>query len=554
MNDAILIVQVHHPQKTRIGEFIYRFEQPAVALGKMPGARVVSVGVYSPSLEDLCRRASVVVWHMASEQDLLPLMEWRKREGLPNVFEISDSFIAFEPHDPMKEFFSDPIVLATTLQYVHLADAVQTTTEELARTFGFLNRRFMVFENQLAGIPPYRRRSGDGMTIGWGGSLSHLADLRWIAPTVTRFCRDHPDVRFSYMGARKGLEYFSSIPRDRLFYTPPGTLEDYYRFLSTLDVGLAPLLDTTYNRCRSDVKYLEYAAAGLVPVLSDLPTYRKHGENRARGLLFSDEVGLVEVLERLHENPGLRQEVAERAHHYVKTQRLEEHHGKQRLEFYRSLMNKAPVTTNLPAGLERIQEGSEAFRTMPSEAERAMTLEAGDLVRLLRLQDPHHYLPYLKAGESLLQSGHPEAARYLALATERGPRSLRAHLLLAMALLQTDRPQAYGKLTKALEISSGYAPAWDGLGRLREQAGDYEKASQLFQKALEANPFYSPAMLGFARACLAQGQTDQAAQALRTAMDVVPDHPESRDELRKMIRHVQSLQGSSAVIGLAEGP
>jgi hypothetical protein len=54
---------------------------------------------------------------------------------------------------------------------------------------------------------------------------------------------------------------FLALPPERYAFRPFGSLADYFRFLEGLDIGLAPLLPSGYNRCRSDVKVLAIAAA-----------------------------------------------------------------------------------------------------------------------------------------------------------------------------------------------------------------------------------------------------------------------------------------------------
>jgi len=41
-------------------------------------------------------------------------------------------------------------------------------------------------------------------------------------------------------------------------------MDEYFKFLQTITIGLAPLIDTPYNRCRSDVKAIEYSAHGAL--------------------------------------------------------------------------------------------------------------------------------------------------------------------------------------------------------------------------------------------------------------------------------------------------
>jgi glycosyltransferase involved in cell wall biosynthesis len=55
---------------------------------------------------------------------------------------------------------------------------------------------------------------------------------------------------------------------------------DYGRFLERLSelgwwVGLAPLEDNPFNRCKADTKWVEYCWARIAVVASDLPTYHR---------------------------------------------------------------------------------------------------------------------------------------------------------------------------------------------------------------------------------------------------------------------------------------
>jgi tetratricopeptide (TPR) repeat protein len=534
-----LILQVYHPQQTGIGDFIYRIEQPSVAMGKAPGVKVVNINMYSPYLKTFCQEADVLILHMVSDQDMLPVLEHRIRRGLATVFEISDNFLAFQPHDPMKHYFSDPLTLATTFQYVHLTDGVQTTCRELADTFAFLSPNMAVFENQMMSMESLDRPPSQEVTIGWAGSLSHLNDLQWISPVIVEFVRSDPRVRFSYMGTQKGFEYFSNIPDAQKAYTPTGTLHDYYRFLETIHIGIAPLLDTPYNRSRSDIKFIEYASRGVAPVLSALPPYTVSASDGNTALFFSNEEELLYALTRLLRSPELRATLAKNAYAYASENRRQEQHASERIAFYRALCGKRAGEALPDDLLDPIDGDSEAYRVTETEAERIASeaygfYSKGDIQaewegyrEAIRCM-PDYYVPYLRLGDSLLRHGHPEAAIWLNLATRTCPDSPRSRLLLGLALIQKDRASACARFREAVSISPLYAPAWDALGRVQEQLGDHEKAAECFQLSLKANPFYSLGALGLARVYAAMGKRDEALQTLRIADDILPEHVESR--------------------------
>ncbi|MFD1810584.1 hypothetical protein ACFSHQ_28045 [Gemmobacter lanyuensis] len=62
---------------------------------------------------------------------------------------------------------------------------------------------------------------------------------------------------------------------------PPEAAGSYPRFVRWLvenaqfDVGIAPLVGSTFNGAKSDIKFLDYAALGLVPMVSEGPAYAK---------------------------------------------------------------------------------------------------------------------------------------------------------------------------------------------------------------------------------------------------------------------------------------
>src|SRR4029079_5850990 len=89
---------------------------------------------------------------------------------------------------------------------------------------------------------------------------------------------------------------FFDLPPERYQFTPFGSLADYLAFLQSLDIGIAPLLPTAYNRGRSDVKFLEYAASGVAGIYARLDPYQHSVEDGRTGLLFSSDSELVEKL------------------------------------------------------------------------------------------------------------------------------------------------------------------------------------------------------------------------------------------------------------------
>jgi len=82
-------------------------------------------------------------------------------------------------------------------------------------------------------------------------------------------------------------------------------------------IGIAPLADTPFNRCKSAIKMLDYAALGLAIVASDMPAYRDPADGDfaqglgvetalAGGYLAQDTAQWFHAIARLVRRPDLR--------------------------------------------------------------------------------------------------------------------------------------------------------------------------------------------------------------------------------------------------------
>ena len=76
-------------------------------------------------------------------------------------------------------------------------------------------------------------------------------------------------------------------------------------------IGIAPLADNDFNRCKSSIKLLDYGALGLATVASDMPAYQAADGTALPGtLLAADEAAWFHALSKLIRQPARRLELA----------------------------------------------------------------------------------------------------------------------------------------------------------------------------------------------------------------------------------------------------
>jgi len=447
-------------------------------------------------LPELIETADVLIL-ATLDWDLFPLFEQRRAAGRITILEANDWYFDIQPWNPKSIRWLDRSLQDTFRHCLRLVDGVQTSTPELARRWREMTSRpVAVFPNQLPDVPPRQPTIDRPFTVGWGGSRGHLADWFQLAPALQTWLDHHPAVHLAVMTDDHAKE-FLRLPPERYHFQPLGTLDDYCEFLGRLDVGLAPLLPTEFNRCRSDVKFLEYASRGVVGIYSDLEPYRHAVEHGRTGYLYRTPRELFEFLDLLLADATLRDRLRQQAYDQVTQQRRLEDHIDDRLTFYlgllaecRSAAKGLPQTTRSnppttrefatpPINLPGIPHGG-YVQLAPEEAEQVLdsasdAKPSSDSVRALTQlldQYPDYVAALRQLGRTHNELRQPNAAvPYLTRAREMAPLSTEVVCELARAhFLQGQVAQAQSLLEQALELNPYYSLPWRYWLRLLSRA------------------------------------------------------------------------------------
>ncbi|MBS4155488.1 glycosyltransferase [Cobetia sp. MC34] len=151
-------------------------------------------------------------------------------------------------------------------------------------------------------------------TIGYHGTRAHRDDIAHLAPALTPVMESHPQARLEIMMGRHVPESFCGIARLETPEALPWKVFQQYQATRRIQIGLAPLLETPFNRGKSWIKFFDIAAMGGVGIYSRRAPYDGIVEHGVDGLLVGD--GPSEwraALEQLLADPAATQAMAERA-------------------------------------------------------------------------------------------------------------------------------------------------------------------------------------------------------------------------------------------------
>lgn len=205
----------------------------------------------------VCEPARSEIWQaLASRAGVRPAL----------VFELDDDIWNTHASNHGAASFNDPQILRVIEDNLRLADAVTVTTPQLGELVGQFNDRVFVLPNCVdAALLDQTRPRSERVTIGWAGGSSHINDFAATGGALRTFLRRNPEVDLHVVGT----DFRRALGR------PDGRHSDWSEnlvdYLSKIDfdIGIAPLAYHAFNKSKSDLKALEYAALGIPVVATD---------------------------------------------------------------------------------------------------------------------------------------------------------------------------------------------------------------------------------------------------------------------------------------------
>ncbi len=242
-----------------------------------------------------------------------------RKSGMALVYDLDDDLLHVPPdHADAAELRGRAAVVRFLLAH---ADAVWVSTPGLARRIADARADARVVENGLderlwfpdGHAPPRLRQSP--VRLLFMGTATHDGDFALVEPVLARLHeRFGPRIRFDMIGvtARDDLPLWvnRTAPIGVAGQSYPGFV-NWITQLPAWDIGIAPLVDTPFNRAKSAIKTLDYAALGAAVLASDVPAYRGSLAGAGAGKLVANtEAAWIDALDHLIRHARLRRDLA----------------------------------------------------------------------------------------------------------------------------------------------------------------------------------------------------------------------------------------------------
>lgn len=257
-----------------------------VALGKE--ARRVNAEEFCGDILVLARQTCTDIWLMLDEMraklpvNLLPKV----------VYEIDDDPWEWHSWDPVHQELGAEYSRRVT-EVMRRCDAITCST----RTLAIRIRREMpdkyvyvvpnAIDYQIRDWSVRENRADYGLEdqiiLGWTGSIHHDRDVDVMMPAVKAILLEYPNTMLLLQCDpavyRKKTENFKALGLDsRVKWALPVPFDNHPGVYSLFDINLAPLENTAFNRCKSDLRLIEGGAHGVPYVASNVAPYAEFHE------------------------------------------------------------------------------------------------------------------------------------------------------------------------------------------------------------------------------------------------------------------------------------
>lgn len=214
------------------------------------------------------------------------------RDEFPNelsyklIYDLDDLFTEIPSYNIASTKFNTKDVISALIEIKNNVDIFTVSTyplkkkmEEVGGTKGTC--KFQIMPNY---IPKYIYGGNIIKTknikpkIVWAGSNTHFSqtdsgDFSLIYDLIKNTTHEFDWI---FLGIRK-LPLWAQELEGKVTIGPWVSLYNFPQKLKDLnaDFGIAPLLDNDFNRCKSNIKYLDYLSADLISICSDIKPYEE---------------------------------------------------------------------------------------------------------------------------------------------------------------------------------------------------------------------------------------------------------------------------------------
>ncbi len=200
------------------------------------------------------------------------------------------------------------------------ADVIIVTNDYLKRTMYTYNENVHIIPNcidfQLWNKVKIPEKKEGELVLGWAGAAGHKKNLDIVKPVFIELLEKYPNLIIKCLHGAVDM----GIESDRFIsYNEWVSVDKYPQRLANLgmDVAVAPLLDSEFNRSKSNLRYLQYSALKVPTVASNVGPYKNTIIDGENGYVANSDKIFLDKISNMLDNAKLRRFIGDNSHRFV---------------------------------------------------------------------------------------------------------------------------------------------------------------------------------------------------------------------------------------------
>lgn len=234
-------------------------------------------------IEHFDKGCDIFMYNRIIPNHALPMIaELKKKHGFKTCVDLDD-FWQLDPHHVLYDHYKQIEFARQQIQHIVNADVVFTTHERLAAEIKPYNSNVHILPNaiphrgqfNLVREPYYLTR------LFWQGSITHKADIELLGPPVEALKTIAGKIKMVMAGFTEDEEEWHKMAfiytagfKHQYKLIPGMHVSKYYEAYAHADICLIPLVNSPFNKMKSNLKVIEAANLGLPVICSDVHPYK----------------------------------------------------------------------------------------------------------------------------------------------------------------------------------------------------------------------------------------------------------------------------------------
>lgn len=320
--------KVPHPVRYRVD---HQCEQLRFA-----GTKAIKLDEWDMSLGDLKKADCdlLIIFRAPMTVRLNKAIEWARLNGKCILFDIDDlvvdecytSEIQYVKNLSRAQRQRYDRGVALLKETMLCCDGILTSTTGMAHELKNYNEKIIVNRNVASSEMVYwsdmalaQKNEHEEVRLGYfSGSITHNEDISLILPELVKVLDERKETTLSLVGQldlpKELLPY-----RSRIISMPFVSWRELPFLLASVDINLAPLVDTVFNRAKSENKWMEAALVKVPTIASSVGAFEEMIIDGQTGALCINPDEWYKTLIEYITDRSLRERVGKQARDYCLT-------------------------------------------------------------------------------------------------------------------------------------------------------------------------------------------------------------------------------------------